>query len=1473
MLTHTHKEKTAGWLRFFCFAAVFLVVRLQAAAWFLNAAAAKQEAHEHNRPLLVAVTNADCDNCVYAWNNVLNTSQFLNFAESEQLVLLYYNLGVYGTTAGNYLYNTYSDGAWPRIYSYPYFLLFHVQADANLQNHSLDANNVAGVAAWGHSYTDNVKDLTCAWLCDKIAGCFPNNYWTQLSPLPSVPCTTIELPQGADDLPTSIINGQESFSNAAWVWRRNSDLNGSERERYFLFNGQPGQRFIFFGTGLPADDSREITCAVFANLAGTVYPAGEALRSRRSVGFDILDRGFYYDVMQEGQYLLRISRSDSQEATGLSFTLRAMSTAAPTDHNQGHIYNPHWTGCHPGEWTMDLASVQASGQAYIMFFTSLSWCPYCTGLEKMALESEEFNTAVSSFPLVVLDNRRRGEITGPSLLYTESYQTAHQLTDADAEMKLADNYAWQQRLCLPGETRITYPTLLLCRPDGSIVGRTPSYLGWPKGQHFPDIVAGDIRELASLEADIWEELDNQVSQTASRLTLAAGQTQSLPALIGGTIDVCDWRVVEFTGPGDWRFCFQALENAAFSADANIALEIYDCLGHDKWDGNLLARATGSGAELPVLEYRVREPRVCRLKITCSGQEFPEPYQLLADGQQDFPPYDVSFEQETFPALANAGQAQISLHWQQLEDSQEPARIVLRTAPGTWTDFTGSAQEVTIAPDDLSPLIVNIPLPAGAQEPYYNCRTFTVTLEETVNCRCVGPATVSVMVFSRPAFMHPAEQGTLALTMLQGLPLQDLQLPLANGLGGITAVEFLSGELPPGVVLELLHEDTGYPQLRFSGTPQQPGTYNATLRASANGFQGSILELTCTVAAIASVNAYYANTDFAGGLYAGDALRGSFLLHRGEAGALRAEVSFGGYSGLEFTAGQWSAGAEGRLLATLTGGSMQQYSLQLNLAPDGRGSGRLSSTAGEVNLRTEFSPLPWSANNPVSPYAGYFTVALTSQHSRFQGSGEMRIQIVEAEGRVNFEGTAPDGTVFSGQTALLLENGAGIFSMYAPLKAGESGLPGPFIGGRIQVIGERNRASYSAPVNDAGDGLALYWCPDGEEASSRLETVGTVFLTTLTFSEQVGADAQNTSAVFQLTFTDSEADGCGALLLPQLLPQGVNFWEGPEGQFIFSPALCPDLSLNLAYDRDSGLVHGSATLFTAALNPVPVILSGILTPIPESCCAIMPQPAGQGRFFLNNAEGQSCSFAFSIQVRSAAEHPYIAPPVPEDCGFGAGIYAPLAFPAEVEIDSDVESAVIIWQENGGLLAGQTPAARPLIAAFPGRGRYSAAAVQGGCRSAMVSIKMLEPGNISFIRRDNPGGQEVFISNWQVGWNLLAIPDGHFPLQASGAALVQQWSVFALDQQAKAFVRAKNFAPGKAYWLFVPEWENLQQEVTLPVAVDRQPPVAGWTGWRFGSLPLSVPEGYTCSALWLWSGAAYQLSDSLPELSGAWQLYRP
>lgn len=183
---------------------------------------------------------------------------------------------------------------------------------------------------------------------------------------------------------------------------------------------------------------------------------------------------------------------------------------------------PRWSGAKAGEWTFDreaaFANAKRDGKYTIVMFTGSWWCPYCQTCESKVLTSSAWAdyVAKNGYYLAECDYPYRFPVpegqewkgTSPlgngwgfqCWLYDAGYLAENGLTADEGLAAIQEMYDYQDAMALPGSTvdvigrlgggtmelhKISYLTMLLFRPDGTLVGR----VGFP--WYNPNVVSDE----------------------------------------------------------------------------------------------------------------------------------------------------------------------------------------------------------------------------------------------------------------------------------------------------------------------------------------------------------------------------------------------------------------------------------------------------------------------------------------------------------------------------------------------------------------------------------------------------------------------------------------------------------------------------------------------------------------------------------------------------------------------------------------------------------------------------------------------------------------------------------------------------------------------------------------------------------------------------------------------------------------------
>ena len=302
---------------------------------------------------------------------------------------------------------------------------------------------------------------------------------------------------------------------------------------------------------------------------------------------------------------------------------------------------PRWSGAEVGEWTMDRETAFAKAKAEIAYtivlFTGSWWCPYCETLEAKVLTSQVWADYVAQkgFFLVECDYPYRFPVpagqewkgTSPlgdgwgfqCWLYDADYLANNGLTADDGFAAIQKMYDYQDALALPDSVvnvisrysggtmelhKISYPTMILFRPDGSEIGRVSfpwykasavsdeeaiNYMikgidellqggGWTKLYNNP--TAGGFLGTKATQYQGWIT-DGETGEVSGTVDIKAAKANKKTGLskLTATIMSLDGRKVKLTGTAEAPSTNKVFVLASASASASVKLGANGLVGY------------------------------------------------------------------------------------------------------------------------------------------------------------------------------------------------------------------------------------------------------------------------------------------------------------------------------------------------------------------------------------------------------------------------------------------------------------------------------------------------------------------------------------------------------------------------------------------------------------------------------------------------------------------------------------------------------------------------------------------------------------------------------------------------------------------------------------------------------------------------------------------------------------------------------
>ncbi len=1015
-------------------------------------------------------------------------------------------------------------------------------------------------------------------------------------------------------------------------------------ELKFTFSAQTGRRYVFSVKGSSATGAPSLADLVSASekLSATIYPLGESsnpMLTESGDGFGVLDEGLFFVPEKAGSYVLCL-KLDQAPSSDLPFALRYHYSSYTG--KAGSADTPFWTWdeANVGKWTMDYDGVVNTDQkrAFFLYVGGVAWCPHCVAVDRLLFDNAAFQKAVKDYPLVMLDNRRRGEATGPSLLYSPEYQSYLQselkqtrsissdLKDTIAK-KLSRNLEIQKSLCLNGAERIGYPTLLFCETDGKkgvrVVDRVIP-LSIPKGTDLSKFSQELVESMTALLDDKSEEKDNLAATTDAALPLGTEGFEDSASKIGG-LDGVDWRILESSVSANWSICVKPAESGTgYEGDAALSLELY---GED--GATLKQSATGSWSEAPELLFNVVEGQKLKLKISVdSVQGTVVPYVLV--GETSLPPYEIAFEKAEYPITGKQdGTGTVTLTWKKLVTNATQtgkARLVLPegVSCSSGNEITFSGAEKGTLSLTLKGLQPNKAASAASVDS-------ALSLEALENCRVATPGEATVKYYTLPVLEGADSENKLSLSM-------------SENAAGFISLDILSGYAADKLSVEVTNNPEWLTvaiqdgKLVFSGTPTSSSNVELTVTLKASDTTGAYqtggsYTVALQVKPLSDLNpAAGKNTSFTGRVYNGDKdsaydrTLGVIKIKRNTENH-QLEVSVQGEVSYNATLPDWS------LEATTNNVTVGKKGDPIVLAMTTAGVGTGNLTLESVEYGILFAPDVTETST--NDYQGCYHVAMSflesnsndNAASAYQGFGFLKFTVNE-KGSVSLTGEMPNGAK--------LENAATL-QLCKATEATDAALDFHLTFNDDSVLSGELTINQKGDSEEADTRISgcngVKWHQKDSSECYASQPCGVTFDSSAGILEQLkGSDNYSSLDLYAFGKPDKGLEG---LTLPkgvvgELLPLGVTLEkeaktadsasETADNGVVFQAKeregydLVPGLGLNVEITAD-GILQGGFQLFQKDGTPSKAEFRGIFTPVPASCCGSDPDAIAYGRIVI------------------------------------------------------------------------------------------------------------------------------------------------------------------------------------------------------------------------------------------------------------------
>ena len=1198
--------------------------------WYTDITELREAIKVSDRPVLIYFGKSSCTNCEGVWNYdgylEPESEAFLSYMESNQV----YGLKIKDTTIFNKGKTYFGSlkgfetedsifGGGKKVYGAPYLAFVRLDPEKNTSTSFKPSTEIITVFDTTSPSALNkiTRSNVLAWLTKLMSTEEFQKVFATAEPEGEV----LEFWETAKDLG---VGSAGSYDTSQGVARVETGFNAETSELKFTFVAKAGRRYVFSVTGSSATGAPSLAELVSSseNFSATIYPLGSpeapVLTEPGTNGFGVLDEGVFFVPEKAGNYVLCL-KLDQAPSGDLPFALRYHYS--PYTGKAGSADTPFWTWeeANVGKWTMDYDGVVDTKKTrpFLLYVGGVAWCPHCVALDRLIFDNAAFQSAVKGYPLVMLDNRRRGEATGPSLLYSPEYQSylqselkqtrgvASDLQETIAA-KLSRNHEIQESLCLPGASTIPYPTLLFCETNGEggvrVVDRVIP-LTIPESADLAEFSQELVESMASLLDDKTEEKDNESSTTEATLSLGStGFDEN--ALIGG-LDSVDWRILEASASANWELQVVPTEDGTgYEGDAVLTLSLYDENGT-----TLKQSVTGSWSDAPELLFNVVEDQKLLLKISVdSAQETTVPYVLK--GETSLPPYEIAFQQAEWPVTGKTtGACDITLTWKKLvTDTTETGKVRLVLPEG----ITSSGTELSFGGAASGSLDVTLEGLQREQAESTASVDSTLSLEAVENCRVAKPGEAIVKYYTLPILGEVASGETLDLTMSENAE-GKTTLAILSGYGNDTlSVE--TKDAPEWLTVSVKNG-----QLVFEGTPTSSGDVEFTITLKTGDKTGGSYPVKLQVKPLSDLNPAAANTThFTGRVYTTDEKgtdkRTSDVIKiTRDTEKRQLEVTILGEHDKSFTLSDWSLDSQTNSVTAKC--QAESPTLELAMTPAGEGTGEF--TLGSTRYSILFSPDVTVTT--AKDYLGRFHVAMSFGDSKdFRGFGFLQFTVIE-NGSVALTGEMPNGATL-GETALQLckaTNATDAALDFYLTFNDESVLSGEL------TINRQSDTKESGTRISRCDGVK--WHQKDSSVFFASQACGVTFDPTKGILDQLeGSDKYQTLNLYAF----GKSEDLSEIALPTgvigaLLPLGVTLEEkSTDSGVVFQAsarkgyALVPGLGLSVEITSD-GILQGGFNLFQEDGTTRKATFRGIFTPVPASCCGSDPDAIAYGRIVLDN----------------------------------------------------------------------------------------------------------------------------------------------------------------------------------------------------------------------------------------------------------------
>ena len=1413
---------------------------------------AKKYAYNNNRPLLVVVGMKVCEACDAFDKTIMKDgTDFRTYAKNNKFVLC----EVRESTSDLILRVKKDYKSLVTFGSTPFVFLFKVKSGATFVNSNAAALDPAQVDLLyqstskfycGGSYMSGDEwipgipngtnsNWSSATFIKQIKACVPNQGWTKWDP----PVPEDPIPSGwesAIDLGVIPNESNPAYGNGWVVASDTQTLSGKTPAKWFKFTGSPNRRYYFYA------DVCSVSSGTNYSMTATLYgfngtkPTVTTITPFNSTNLTNFNRGFYFDLpsatSSQVVYYLYISATGGTTSSTSSFKLKVHETdAAPAS---GTLTNPAASNATVGKWTIDtdavLSAAASSGKPVLAYFTGITWCPWCAGMEHTIFNKQAFKDKIKNYYLLEFDNRRR-DGTGPSI-FTDDLGYLKTNSNVNAESKLQSNREWQEKLSLPNATpregwpngSIGYPTMVFCR----VVAETrTTYTLEPIGRFDESFTLDEIIAALSDFETLMSIGYKEFSGNMDTSTESLDGLSSVSFPLGGRATQY-W--TKFT-PADnlsWNF---TLKSTAASAGATAIIQVYSA------DGTLLLESTAGSLKDGINLLFTPETIGESLWLCVVPSDQANAVVCALEYDKFLIQSSISLDKEVIVVSRNSASVNVPMTLTLLEDTDEPSefeyRIVTADVSPAPASYFAGCDWTSFIWDDFDQLqtdiAVAINVPTSVAE-WTGTKDFKVQLRQKANATCIvgDISETTVQIASKPLFAPRPSSTTF--TMYKGL-YSTIDIPVCPTNGMKTNIASLK---PTAGLTFVDNTSSDSPRITLAGKPTATGTksYTLTLQDS-KGVQSDTLTIKVTVADMPSP-AINIGT-FTAALYRTDSpfVYGTLILKRTQS-ALNVTISTFESAPMQIALKDWS-GYDAATNTLYLNHSFDSKNV-LDIAVTNNGIGNVTFITDNAIYEGDIYPI----TSTPAEYDGLYNIAVRPDDDN-EGFSIGWMQATIANGKAEITLNLYDESQPISCTGYIYDEGNfGYIPFFMPLGDSATGNYHALLSGLLAIVPSSKRSPTEVDAWISGCG-SVYIASNGD--IMYISPCGTLFDPSKSISDCIDSD-------YYFFFAEAPSG--------TIVPNSIQIAVDADGNG-FSPVKSNGFMSSflgkLSIDRTKGtfsmplnvLKPNSSSVVTAT----PVIANGIIVPTTTPCCSLPDNIAiAYGCYEYN---GQT----YVIRIMPYQFSQLAKPTVNVKSSTTTNMVLSYSSGTKSVLFMDMRTETLYYKQWSSNQTQSITLDCKTLWRFTSINKANSTAMT--CESEPVDILPVH-GKSTYTYGIGSGCNVTL----KLGWNLVGIPyDLAIP---ESQALPDTIATF--DQTLRTTVKPSSLKPGHAYWFFIKDDSTQLKFEATKLKSAAQIDIA--PGWAL----MAYPGQSTAQTMFRFSDDKFlqvQPEDSLDEYSGVW-LYK-